>query len=189
MFSIATICACLAAPTTPAQQFSSGAATSRNSPSALTAPDAASVRSGDPSGLALSGRTVQSSLEEADRAHTESTRRLQAEYRSTTDADERAKLSEELQRVITEHFEIRQKRRAQELEELQMQIRRLQELHDRREQEKNQIISDRVRQILRDAEGLGWGSSDAADKGDFGMPSSPSYPRSMRSATSVNVPR
>jgi hypothetical protein len=189
MFSVATICAGLGAPTTPAQQISSGAATSTISPSAQSDANAASARTGDLYGWTLSVRTEESTLEEADRAHTQSTRRLQAEYRSTTDADERAKLSEELQRVITEHFEIRQKIRAQELEELQMQVRRLQELHDRREQEKSQIIGDRVRQILRDAEGLGWGSSDAAEKGDFGMLSSPSYPRSMRSTTPVNVPR
>ena len=60
----------------------------------------------------------------------------------------------------TEHFEIRQKIRAHELEELNEQIRRLQALHDRREQDKSQIIGDRMRQLLRDAEGLGWGPND-----------------------------
>jgi hypothetical protein len=100
------------------------------------------------------------SFDGSDRSHTELTQRLVDEYQSTSNSDERRKLSEELERVITEHFEIRQKLRAQELEKLQAQVRRLQELHERREQEKSQIIADRLRQVLRDAEGLGWGSSD-----------------------------
>jgi hypothetical protein len=112
---------------------------------------------------------------------------LQATYQTTTDADERKKLSEELEQVITKHFEIRQKIRARELEELQSQIRRLQELHERRQQEKSQIVADRLRQVLREAQGLGWGSSDAAVT---------SYPRTqlpvglpVRPATPSNAPR
>jgi hypothetical protein len=90
--------------------------------------------------------------------------------------------------VITKHFEIRQQIRANELKELNAQIRRLQELHDRREQEKNQIISDRLRQILRDAEGLGWGSSDAG--GTYGTATQRApYGQQLRSVTPSSVLR
>jgi hypothetical protein len=135
--------------------------------------------------------TTEQPLEEADRAHAESTRRLQSEYRAATNPDEREKLSDELERVISEHFEIRQKMRAQELEDLQKQIRRLQELHDRREQEKNQIISDRLRQVLRDADGLGWGGSDTAAPSGLGLQSSPNLvpSRSVAPATTTEYAR
>lgn len=103
-------------------------------------------------------------LQQADRAHADSTKTLLAKYQSTTDADERKSLGDDLQRVITEHFEIRQQIREKELQDLQAQIKRLQELHDRRKQEKDRIIGDRLRQLLRDAEGLGWGASESRSR-------------------------
>lgn len=98
-------------------------------------------------------------LHEADRRHAKTTGRILAKYQASTDPDERSRLSEELKAVVSAHFELRQQIRANELAELAAQLRRLQDLHDRREREKDQIIGDRVRQLLRDSQGLGWGTS------------------------------
>jgi type I site-specific restriction-modification system R (restriction) subunit len=172
--------AALATHTTPAQQLSSGAAS-------------ATIRADEPA--AINSKVLFRSeldeksnpLQQSDRAHADSTRRLLAEYQAASHEAQRSELSDELEKVITEHFEIRQKLRAQELEELQAQVRRLQELHDLREREKDQIVSDHLRRLLRDADGLGWGSSDAAGTGSLGLPGG-TFSR-PRSATPVDVPR
>ena len=173
--------------TTMAQQATSGAASSVISPVSPAASSAIPVQNTDLYGTtsATSGRDLDP-LQKADREHAESTRTLLARYQKSSDQDERKELSEELEKVITEHFEIRQKIRAHELEELNEQIRRLQALHDRREQDKSQIIGDRMRQLLRDAEGLGWGPNDVTRTtqtfGDtLGQP--------MRSVSPAPVPR
>ena len=40
------------------------------------------------------------------------------------------------------------------------QLRNLQEQHQRRAEQRDQIVEERVRQLLRDADGLGWGSHE-----------------------------
>ena len=88
------------------------------------------------------------------------TRRLHADVSGTTDSDEPRKLSDEIEKAITEHFEIRQKIRAgaRGASKHKSDVCRS---CTTREREKNRIISDRLRQLLRDTDGLGWGSSDA----------------------------
>jgi len=92
------------------------------------------------------------------------TQRLVSEYRQTEDEKERGWIAGELSKAIAKHFDIRQETRERELKQLEAQVRRLRELHDKRTKEKGQIVQDRVRQLLRDADGLGWGTdSDAND--------------------------
>ena len=92
------------------------------------------------------------------------TQRLVSEYRQTEDEKERGWIAGELNKAIAKHFDIRQETRERELKQLEAQVRRLRELHDKRTKEKGQIVQDRVRQLLRDADGLGWGTdSDAND--------------------------
>jgi len=90
------------------------------------------------------------------------TRRLLADYRQSEDEKERGWTTGELTKAIAKHFDIRQEARERELKQLEAQVRRLRELHDRRTKEKEQIVQDRVRQLLRDADGLGWGADDDA---------------------------
>jgi hypothetical protein len=175
--------------TTRAQQATSGTASSVSSSISPAASNATRVQNTDLYGTtsATSGRDLDP-LQKSDRDHADSTRTLLAQYQRSTDQDERKKLSDELEKVVTEHFEIRQKIRAQELEELNAQIRRLQELHDRREQDKSQIINDRLRQLLRDAEGLGWGPNDLKGADDL-QPFGETVRPPMRSVSPVNRPR
>src|SRR5688572_28373685 len=183
---LVALCIVLGTATTPAQQFSSGGA------SATISSGAATTTEGNRSMRTYLEFDTANPLHEADRNHTELTRRLQGQYQAATDSDERTKLRDEIEKAITEHFEIRQKIRAHELEELQTQIRGLQGLHDRREQEKSQIISDQVRQVLPDADGLVWGSSDSAGETSFGIPGATpgaTTVRPSRSTTPANVPR
>ncbi len=74
---------------------------------------------------------------------------------ATTDAQRsevRAKLSENLGK----QFDLRQKRHGLEIESLEAQVKKLRELVRKRQDSREEIISRRVDQVLREAEGLGW---------------------------------
>ena len=74
---------------------------------------------------------------------------------ATTDAQRsevRAKLSENLGK----QFDLRQKRHGLEIESLEAQVKKLKDLVRKRQDSREEIISRRVDQILREAEGLGW---------------------------------
>jgi hypothetical protein len=94
---------------------------------------------------------------QADHEHAVLTRKLLSDYSQTQDEKERAKVLEELTKVISEHFDIRQELRERELKDLEEKVKKLRELHQRRAKEKEQITRDHVRQMLRDVDGLGWG--------------------------------
>ena len=67
-------------------------------------------------------------------------------------SDARTKLSENLGK----QFDLRQKRHGLEIEALETQVKKLKELVRRRQEGREDIISRRVDQILREADGLGW---------------------------------
>lgn len=83
-----------------------------------------------------------------------------AQLRGATDAD-RAKLQQTIAELVAQQFDVRQSLRQRELEELTAQITRLRSLHDQRAAQKDRIVADRVSQVTRDAEGLGWGDDEA----------------------------
>jgi hypothetical protein len=62
--------------------------------------------------------------------------------------------------LVAKQFDVRQEARQGELKQLEEQLRKLQELRVRRGAQKEQIVEDRVRQLLRDADGLGWGADN-----------------------------
>jgi len=93
-----------------------------------------------------------------------------AKYQATEDSQQRDAMRVELQKVVADHFELRQQIREKELAQLEAQVRRLRNLHSRREQEKDKIIADRVQQLIRDAEGLGWGGDNAQSFIDMSWP-------------------
>jgi hypothetical protein len=93
------------------------------------------------------------------------TRRLIAAYHQTEDENERARIVKELPILVAKQFDARQQVREQELRQLEGQLRKLQELHLRRAKQRDQIVEERVRQLLRDADGLGWGSDEEQPAG------------------------
>lgn len=93
------------------------------------------------------------------------TREVLSKYPDAAEAD-RPALIEKLTTVVTEQFDQRQAAREQELAQLEQQVKKLRALHDQRAKEKKEIVQDRVKQLLRDASGLGWGSNDPANAGN-----------------------
>ena len=92
-------------------------------------------------------------------------RRLMDHYRATKDENERARIAKELPGLIAMQFDARQEARERELKQLEDQLQKLKELHAKRGQQKEQIIDERVRQLLREADGLGWGSDTEVPRG------------------------
>jgi hypothetical protein len=82
---------------------------------------------------------------------------LVARYKQTDEEKQRIGLVEQITKLSTDQFEAYQKQREEELKTLEGKVHKLRELHDRREKEKKEIIGDRVRGLLRNADGLGWG--------------------------------
>lgn len=114
-----------------------------------------------------------------DQAHERATRQLLEQLRNAESAGDRSPLLEKLSQTVKEHFEIRQQIRAKELEALEARVKKLRDLHEKREDNKAEIVKDRVDQLVRDAEGLGWsGGSDHAifEPGDLLLPPTQNQP-------------
>jgi hypothetical protein len=68
----------------------------------------------------------------------------------------------ELTDLVTNQFNTRQKQREQELKQLEEQLKKLRSIQERREAARDEIITDRVRQLMKEAEGLNWGAATGA---------------------------
>ncbi len=60
-------------------------------------------------------------------------------------------------------FDAKQKQRIRELDDMEKELKRLRTVHERRENEKDRIVSDRVQQLIRETQGLGWGDTRVDD--------------------------
>jgi hypothetical protein len=78
--------------------------------------------------------------------------RLESASNDTQRSEARTKLAENLGK----QFDLRQKRHGLEIEALEAQVKKLKELVQKRQESRAEIISRRVDQVLREAEGLGW---------------------------------
>lgn len=93
-----------------------------------------------------------------DRKLTRQTDQLVNQYRDTNDTSKRDEMRRELQKVVSAHFDHRQSERQKELVALEEEIKQLRIQHERRQNQKDRIVRDRIESLIREAEGLGWGS-------------------------------
>ena len=75
------------------------------------------------------------------------------EAKSDSDKD---KLKAKLSDLLEKQFDQRQKRHESEIEALEAQVKKLKDLVQKRQENRRDIISKRLDQILRDSQGLGW---------------------------------
>jgi hypothetical protein len=76
-----------------------------------------------------------------------------AEAKNDSDRD---KAKGELRDVLEKQFDLRQVRHDKEIDALEAQVKKLKDLVRKRNDNRREIISKRLDQILSDAEGLGW---------------------------------
>jgi hypothetical protein len=74
---------------------------------------------------------------------------------------------------VAKQFDRRQDARARELKQLEDQVDKLRRLHERRTEARTEIVRDRVNQLLRQADGLGWGAPEEVTGGPWGFQMGP----------------
>ena len=82
------------------------------------------------------------------------TRQLTMQYRQTVDADSKAEIGAQLADTVAKHFDVRQKRRALELERLEKELDRMKELFEKRNQSRDKIIEQRLKELKGEEESL-----------------------------------
>jgi hypothetical protein len=69
---------------------------------------------------------------------------------------DRDKIKSQLSEVLEKQFDQRQKRHEEEIKQLEAQIKKLKDLVDKRQENRREIISARLNQIVKESQGLGW---------------------------------
>ena len=72
-----------------------------------------------------------------------------------SDSD-RDKIKGQLTELLEKQFDQRQKRHEDEIKQLEAQIKKLKDLVDKRQENRREIISARLNQIVKESQGLGW---------------------------------
>jgi hypothetical protein len=101
----------------------------------------------------------------------ENVAKLVKELKSAEGANKETVLTK-LKSAVGEQFDNRQVGKAKELKALEEQLAKLKEIHAKRSQQRDQIVTERVQQLLREAEGLGWGSDSTDATGLLRFPAS-----------------
>jgi hypothetical protein len=96
-------------------------------------------------------------LMKSDHALSEQILALASRLKEVTDRDDLEEAEKKLLDLVTNQFEVRQSLRERQLAQLEAQLKRLRAVHEQREDQKDRIIEDRVEQLVREAQGLGWG--------------------------------
>lgn len=81
---------------------------------------------------------------------------LAAQYAATEDGEKRAAIKAELLNSLTQQFEAQQQVRERELANVEARVKKLRELTQKRRDAQKTIIDQRLDQLLREADGLGW---------------------------------
>ena len=72
-----------------------------------------------------------------------------------SDSD-REKIKGQLAETLEKQFDQRQKRHEEEIKSLEAQIKKLKDLVDKRQENRREIVSARLNQIVKESQGLGW---------------------------------
>ena len=89
-------------------------------------------------------------------------RDLLSKYRTASKSEDRDHLLSDVSKTVAEQFDVRQRMREKELQRLEDQLKRLRQVHQQRAEQKDRIVNDHVQQLVREADGLGWGEAPSA---------------------------
>jgi mevalonate kinase len=85
---------------------------------------------------------------------------LARQFAKTENRDEREKLRDKLNDTLKQQFDAQQQRRKDEIKQIEDQLKKLRDLMQKREDSKSSIVQRRLEQLLQEADGLGWTSSE-----------------------------
>lgn len=103
-------------------------------------------------------------LRQADAAMGRQEEQLVSRYAASDDAEQRSAIKAELAEQLTNHFSVQEQIRDRELARVEARVKKLRELTQKRRDAQKTIIEQRLDQLLRDADGLGW-TPPASDSG------------------------
>lgn len=86
-------------------------------------------------------------LQRADADLDQRTRELAVQYRQAA-KEQREAIQKDMEKLVGEHFDVRQERRMLEIKRLQEELKRLQESIDKRKAAREQIVKNRVEELL-----------------------------------------
>jgi hypothetical protein len=92
---------------------------------------------------------------------------LAQKLRDADDEEVAGETEKALNEKVGQQFDVRQQMRERQLAALEAQVERLRNVHNERADQRDRIVRDRVQQLIREAQGLGWG--DAGEGGAFKM--------------------
>jgi hypothetical protein len=95
--------------------------------------------------------------------------RLTAEYSKTEGNEARTKIKDKLAAALEKQFTAQQKRRELELARVEAQVKKLRELMKKRDEQRKTIIDNRLDQLVREADGLGWTPPPVRQPGNGGF--------------------
>ena len=81
----------------------------------------------------------------------------------SAEGTEKENVALKLKAAVGEQFDFRHDGKAKELAALEEQLAKLKEIHNKRTQQRDRIIADRVQQILLEVDSLGWGVADSSE--------------------------
>jgi hypothetical protein len=87
---------------------------------------------------------------------THEAKKLAETYAHESSESARVTIRKQLTALLMEQFDDRQKRHQDEIKQLEAQIKKLKDLIDKRQENREDIISRRLDQMLKEAQGLGW---------------------------------
>jgi hypothetical protein len=97
-------------------------------------------------------------MEREPRIDPRQTQKLIEGWKNSKEAAEREKLETELRALLRREFATRLAVHEREIKQLEEKVRQLRERLALRKEKQEEIVNHRLQQILREAQGLGWGS-------------------------------
>jgi hypothetical protein len=98
------------------------------------------------------------------------TQRLVGRWKASKQDAEREKVEAELRNALKREFAARLAAHEKEIKNLEEKVRQLRERLTLRREKQDEIVDHRLQQLLRDAQGLGWGSEVAGRESIFHYP-------------------
>jgi hypothetical protein len=79
-------------------------------------------------------------------------------WKNSKNEGERDNIEQSLRKLLTVEFSTRLEAHEEEVKQLEEKVRQLRARINLRREKQNEIVENRLQQLLRDAQGLGWGS-------------------------------
>src|SRR6185437_8882618 len=109
-----------------------------------------------PFGAAEADDPETAKLRQVESALADKSEQLVAQYAATEDDEQRGGFKTQLAESLSQQFSVQQQLRESELARVEARVKKLRELNEKRRAAQQTIVEQRLDQLLREADGLGW---------------------------------